>query len=280
MELQMNNRRRTLFHALLAMLLVAGCAQQPVFLPEDWRKPIDRKLVEYPNGFVLKTLARGLTAPSSIAFVNDEGEFKGSILIAESGAVNDQPRIYGWKPDGTYFSIFPRGSHLPSFGIFPQWSDFRGPIGGMVVSQGRIVVTHRDSHGRGLVSSIGFDGSIITLVADMPAQGDYSLTDIVVHPTSGRLFFGLGAATNSGVVGLDDWQIGWVGKYPTFCDQPGVNLKLLGYKFFTRNPRAGLFGGDDNVGTGPFQSFSASNQLRIRKAPNDKSTSTVYSIAP
>jgi glucose/arabinose dehydrogenase len=276
----MTTASRRLFHSLLAIMLLAGCARQPVFLPEDWRKPIDRKLVEYPNGFVLKTIARGLTAPSAIAFVNDEGEFKGSILVAESGVGSELPRIYGWTPEGTYFSIFPRGTRLPSFGILPQWSEFRGPIGGMAVSQGRIFVTHRDSKGRGVVSSIGFDGSITTLMANMPAEGDYSLTDIIVHPTSGRLFFGIGSATNSGVVGLDDWQIGWVDKHPQFCDLPANNLKLLGNKFFTRNPRAGLFGGDDNVGTGPFQPFASSTQLRIRKAPDEKPTSAIYSIAP
>jgi glucose/arabinose dehydrogenase len=131
-----------------------------------------------------------------------------------------------------------------------------------------------------LVSSVGFDGSMTTLVAGLPAQGDYGPTDIVVHPTTGRLFFGMGSATNSGVVGLDDWQIGWVQRHPEFCDQPATNLRLLGYKFFTPNPNAGIFGGADNVGTGPFQPFGSSNLLRIRKAANDKPTSAVYSLAP
>src|SRR5450432_198260 len=190
MRLQMT--WRTVFRGLFAMFLLAGCAQQPTFLTDDMRKPIDRKLVEYPNGFVLKTVARGITAPTAIAFVNDEGEFKGSIIVAESGAGNDRPRIYGWKADGTYFTVFPRRVQLPSFGILPQWSEFRGPIGGMVVSQGKIFITHRDSRGHGIVSSVGFDGSLTTLAAGLPAQGDYGLTDIIVHPTSGRLFFGMG----------------------------------------------------------------------------------------
>ena len=48
------------------------------------------------------------------------------------------------------------------------------------------------------------------------------MTDIAVDPVSGRLFFGVGAATNSGVVGLDNWN--WVQKYPDFCDLPAIKL--------------------------------------------------------
>lgn len=263
---------------LLLVLIVGGCITRPQLLPVDARKPIDRKVVEYPQGFVLKILARGLTAPSSIAFVKEEGEFQGSLLVAESGTEGYSPRIFGWKPDGAYFNVYPRSQKIPIPQIFSGEREIQSPIGGMVVTQGRIFVTHRDSRGRGVVSSLGFDGSVRTVVADMPSQGDHSLTDIAVHPTTGRLYFGQGAATNSGVVGIDNWD--WVTRYSEFADLSSVPVKLLGYKFFTKNPRAGFFGGDDNVGTAPFHAFGKSSLLRIPKAPNDKPTSAVYTISP
>lgn len=286
MELQMSNGTRVgalrvLLAVTLAMLLVApGCAPGPTLIPTAVQKPIDRKIVEYPGGFVLKDFARGITAGSSIAFVEEPGDYQGALLVAENGAGGQPPRIYGWKADRTFFNIYPRNVRLPTFGILRHEKEIYGPIGGLVVSQGRIFVTHRDRSGHGVVTSFGFDGSAMTVVGDLPAQGDYGITDIAVHPTTGRLWFGLGTATNSGVVGIDNWTVGWVKRHARFCDLPYVDLKLLGYRFDTKNPRAGLFGGDDIAVTAPFQAFGSSNQLRISQAANGKPTGAIYSVAP
>lgn len=269
---------KTLTGLLVAMSLIAGCISHPQLVPFDSRRPIDRKVVEYPAGFTLKTIARGLTGPSAIAFVKQEGEYYRSLLVAESGADGRNPRIYGWKPDGTFFNVYPRGQRLPLVELIAKGDEVFGPIGGMVTAHGRIFITHRDANGRGVVSSVGFDGSISTVVADLPSQGDHGLTDIAVDPISGKLFFAQGAATNSGVVGTDNWD--WVKLHPEFCDLPAANIKLLGYKFDTSNPNAGLFGGDDNVSTAPFHPFGRSSELRIAKAPNDKPTAAVYTISP
>src|SRR4051812_21751055 len=93
---------------LASLLALSGCNVGPQFVPESERHAIDRKLVEYPKSWVLKTAARGLTAPEAIAFVTDEGEYKGSLLVAESGQDLKFPRIYGWKPDGTFFTVYPK----------------------------------------------------------------------------------------------------------------------------------------------------------------------------
>jgi glucose/arabinose dehydrogenase len=263
-----------------AMLVGGGCAHGPQFIAQN-RPLVDRKLVEYPPGFELSVAMRGLTAPSAVAFVTAEGEYNNAILIAESGN-EGSPRIYGYKPDGTYFSIYPAAGRIPTFGLISRANDIYAPIGGMCVVGDRIFVTHRDSRGRGVVTSFGFDGSSRTVVSDLPAEGDYSVTDIA-ESLDGRLYFGVGAATNSGVVGIDNWQVGWVRKHPNFCDVPASlstpsTLKLLGFKFLTKNPTAGLFGGDDNVETGPFQPFGKNNQLRIPKS--DTPTAAIYSVSP
>jgi glucose/arabinose dehydrogenase len=257
---------------------VGGCTTGPRFIPSEARTPIDRKVMEYPRAFLLQLAADGLTAPSAIAFVTEDGEYKGSILVAESGADGRAPRIFGWKSDHTYFSIYPHGRQIPTFGLLPHQKDIYGPIGGMAVSQGRIYVTHRDSQGRGVVSAFKFDGSRETIVGDLPAEGDYGVTDIAVNPINSRVYFGVGAATNSGIVGLDNWS--WVQKHPNFCDQPAQNLRLLGFKYLTKNPLAGLFGGDDNVETGPFQPFGKNKALRIPAASNGKPTAAIFSASP
>jgi glucose/arabinose dehydrogenase len=47
----------------------------------------------------------------------------------------------------------------------------------------------------------------------------------------------------------------------------------------TKNPRSGLFGGDDNVETAPFQPFGKNKALTIYPAPNGKPTSAIYSAS-
>ena len=123
-----------------------------------------------------------------------------------------------------------------------------------------------------------------TIAAGFPAQGDYGMTDIAVHP-SGRLYFGVGAATNSGVVGLDNLETGWLKRAPNFCDVPFVDIKLNGFRFDTNNPFASIFGGKDVAVTGPFQRFGASDQTSIPRPPpgrktNEKPTAAVYSVEP
>src|SRR5687768_8153853 len=88
-------------------LLLAGCVRGPWWVAPQDRKPIDRKFVEYPAEFDLEAAVTGLTAPTSVALVHDEGPYQGAILIAEGGAGGFRPRVYGFKPDGTYFEVHP-----------------------------------------------------------------------------------------------------------------------------------------------------------------------------
>jgi sugar lactone lactonase YvrE len=150
----------------------------------------------------------------------------------------------------------------------------------MAVTKDKIYVSHRDDAGMGVITAFGFDGSHSTVVADMPAGGDYALTDVSIHPSNGRIYFGVGAATNSGVVGLDNWEVGWVQENPRFSDRPLLNMKLNGYRFTTANPYGGLFGGDDIAVTAPFQPFGDSRLLRVPASRVSKPTAAVYSISP
>lgn len=258
--------------ALLGAVALIGCQTTPTLLSPADQHAIDRRLVEYPTGFELKPYVRYLTAPSAIAF-----DPEGSLIIASGGVGESEVRLFGFKPDGRRFDIYPSGKRIPIVG-----SKFRiyGPIGGIVVDQGRIFVSHRDENDEGVITAFGYDGSHRTIVGGLPAQGEYAVTDLAINPANGRLYFGVGSATNSGVVGIDDWDTGWVKHHIDFCDQSAVDLKLLGYRFDTKNPGAGLIGGADIAVTAPFQPFGTSKQLRIRRARNDKPTSAVYSVNP
>ena len=81
--------------ALIALTwgLASGCARGPRVLPPEERQPIDRALVEYPAGFELHRYLAGLTAPSAIAFDKQ----RNALLVAESGADGNEPRIIGFN---------------------------------------------------------------------------------------------------------------------------------------------------------------------------------------
>jgi len=245
-------------------------------LPVDQQKPIDRRLIETPAGFELKPVAENLTAPSAIAF-----DSAGSILVAESGAGGGEPRIFGWRlaGDGKFFQIYPTGPRLslPFTGVKTGFRIY-GPVGGMVVDHDKVYVSHRDAESRGVITAFGFDGSHSTIVADLPAQGDYGVTDLAIGP-NGRLYFGVGSVTNSGVVGRDNWDAGWVKPFRNVHDIPSLDLKLNGYRFDAKNPLAGLFE-DEIAVTGPFQAFGKSNEAWIRKSRTGKPNSAVYSVSP
>ncbi len=258
--------------AVFAGVVMTGCARGPRIIDPQKRYAIDRSVVEYPNDVALTPYIDGLTAPVAVAFETDEGPYKDAVLIAEGG---DTPRIYGFKPDGTQFWVYPKHTRIPFLG--DQFALY-GPIGGMVLHGGKVYVSHRDASGMGVITAFDYDGSHSTVVADLPARGDHGVTDLVVNPSNSRLYFGVGSATNSGVVGLDNWEAGWVEDYPDFADRSYVNLKLNGYRFTTVNPNGGVLGGDDIAVTAPFQPFGASRQLRIPASSIGKPTAAIYSV--
>jgi len=260
---------------LAAAVGLSGCAAGPHLVLENRRNVIDRAVVEYPNQMILTPYIGGLTSPCAVAFETEDPDYKGSVLVAEAG-VDGDPRVFGFKPDGTQFWIYPKHAQIPF--LSNLYYRIYGPIGGMVVSKGKIYVSHRDKYGMGVITQFDYNGNHNTVVGDLPAQGDYGVTDLAIHPINGRLYFGVGAATNSGVVGLDNWEEGWVNDHPEVCDRPLYDIKLNGFRFTTINPKGGLFGGDDIANTGPFQKFGASRQVRIPKSPVGKPTAAIYSV--
>ena len=257
---------------LAGLMLLPGCAPHPHMLPYNEQKPIDRSLMKYPTGSVVQPYVRGLSAPTAIAW--DENR---SLLIAQGGNYDEEPSIIGFKPDGSFFQIYPKERRFP---LNLARNDFKlyGPIGGMLVYKGRIYVSHRDEYGRGRITAIDPGGGHTTIAANLPAQGDYSITDMVIEPNLNppRLFFGVGSTTNSGVVGLDNWE--WLRDLSKVHDMSWARVHLRGYRFDSPNPFSGLFGPADIAVTAPFQPFNVSNETEVdgSELPN----AAIYSCSP
>jgi glucose/arabinose dehydrogenase len=260
--------------ALLVLIAVSGCLRPPTIIPAHLRRPIDRSIVEFPAGMQFERYISALTAPTAIEFDKE----KNALLIAESGIGGAGPRIIGFNyVDGTPFTVYPQGKVLGPFRENP----FRiyGPIGGMAVRDGVIYVSHRDKDGVGVISAVTYDGKGKTVVGGLPAQGDYGVTDIVFD-RDGRMYFGVGSATNSGVVGLDNFKRGWVQKHPRTADKPYIPIRLLGSRMFSNNPNAGLFTGSELAITAPFHPFGEYSRSRIIPKDGDKPNAAIFSVMP
>lgn len=260
---------------LAGCLLAAGCTTSPYYWRPAARTVIDRRIVEYPEDFQLKLVMTGLTSPTGICF--DE---LGNLFVAEGGADGRDPRIfYIRKSDGTLNYIYPIGTRFP---LVDLGFHIYGQIGGIAAYHGKLYVSHRDYHDMGVITEFDYSGNHRTIIGNLPAQGDFGVTDVVVPPASAepRLYFGVGSATNSGVVGLDNWEEGWARDYPNACDVPFLPLNLLGFRFDVPNPQASLFSPSSLV-TVPFEPLGISDVEQVPGAdfPLQKPTGAVMSVA-
>jgi glucose/arabinose dehydrogenase len=88
-------------------------------------------------------------------------------------------------------------------------------------------------------------------------MGDHHTNGPALGP-DGWIYFGQGTATNSGIVGEDNFKFGWLKRHPDFHDVPGHDITLTGESVETddvRNPGSGA-----KVRTGPFLPFGTPAQ--------------------
>jgi hypothetical protein len=61
----------------------------------------------------------------------------------------------------------------------------------------------------------------------LPNTGDHHNNQIAIG-TDSKIYFGQGEATNSVVVGEDNFRLGWIKTAPQFHDIPAKNITLTG----------------------------------------------------
>lgn len=183
----------------------------------------------------------GLTFPTGITF---DGE--GAPVVVESGysygEVFTEPRLVRIEPDGTT-RVLARG-------------DRDGPWTGVTFHGGDFYVAAGDVRGTGKILRINAAGERSTVIDGLPSRGDHHTNGPVMGP-DGWLYFGQGVATNSGVVGVDNAQFGWLSRYPEFHDIPGRDITLAGINFKSVNPFAT---GGNEVVTGAYLPFGTPSQ--------------------
>ena len=169
-------------------------------MPERKLDPSDILL---PPGYDIEVFADGLTTPINITFTS-----KGEMLVADSGITDGNGKVLKLTEQG--FIVIGDG--------------FNPPLTGITEYQGNIYVAHR-----GYVTIIQPDGTKMDIIDGLPSIGDHHNNRVVFGP-DGKMYFGQGTATNSGVVGKDN---GWVKEHPFFHDYPGSRVTLNGSNFQT-----------------------------------------------
>src|SRR5919107_2038085 len=126
--------------------------------------------------------------------------------------------------------------------------NLNGPITDIEFYNGKLYVSHR-----GIISTVELQtGLVKDIIVGLPSIGDHHNNQIAIGggPNNNRIYFGQGEATNSGVVGEDNFRLGWAKTAPYFHDIPAKNITLTGQNFITKNPLTAE--PNDNATTGAF----------------------------
>jgi glucose/arabinose dehydrogenase len=202
-----------------------------------WEPPrkINPEDIALPEGYRIILVAEGFTFPTSVTF-----DDKGTPYVVESGyaygEVFLEPKLFRVEANGKYTEVV-RGEN-------------NGPWTSVYFHNGSFIVAEGGQLKGGKILRISTDGKIEALVEGLPGMGDHHTNGAVVGP-DGFIYFGQGTATNSGVVGTDNFNFGWLKRNPEFHDIPCKDITLAGKNFETDNP---LQDGSKAV-TGAFSPF-------------------------
>ena len=187
----------------------------------------------------LELVAEGFSFPTSLTF--DEA---GVVYLAESGLP-----FGGAPPGGRIWRIAPDGSRL----LLAK--GLRPPVNGLTFHKGSLYVSEGGHPGR--ISRLDLNGQTTVILDNLPGPGNYH-TNMVAFGPDGKLYFSQGAMTNTGIVGLDAYELGWLRRLPHAHDIPGYDIVLTGVNIETQNPLKNEQGAQ--VRTGAFVPFGTQTE--------------------
>jgi glucose/arabinose dehydrogenase len=203
---------------------------------------------------MMMKVADNLDFPTGIAL-----DPQGGVYVSESGLSFSGPpgggRILRIALDGTSRCLL---------------DGLRAPVNGVVFHQGTLFISEGGFPGRITRLSLA-SGEATTVLDDLPGFGNYHTNMAVIGP-EGKLYFSQGSLTNSGIIGLDSNDLGWLQRVQHNCDIPAFDLVLAGVNAESPDPASG---NGYRVSTGAFSPFGKATKPGDRVAGRVPCTSAV-----
>jgi glucose/arabinose dehydrogenase len=256
--------------ASLVLLAVAATACSRIALEGADQAAVRHNEVEptgailAPPGFRVELVAEGLNYPSAMDW--DE---RGRLYVLESHSV--PLPLVGIKvvridaPDHPE-TVTLEGPHAPT-----------GTVAvGLVFHDGWFYLSHAENDGSWAISRFrSRGGGVEPVLRGIPAAGDHWVNHLVFD-RSGALWFGVGSATNSGVVSSHDpVNMKWLKQHPEVRDIPCRDVVLRDTSFRDDNALTDETG--DSALTGAYQAYGTSGAQRI--AGERLCTTALYKLA-
>jgi hypothetical protein len=173
-----------------------------------------------PTGYQIEAVAVGLTFPSGVT-----SDDQGRVYVVETGYSYGEvwavPRLLRLESDGRITEI--------------ATGEKNGPWTGVTFYKGFFYVAEGGELQGGRILRIAHDGTKTVLIDNLPTRGDHHTNGPVIGP-DGYLYFGQGTYTNSGVVGHDNAEFGWLKRFRNLHDILCKDIRLNGRNFTTANP--------------------------------------------
>ena len=216
--------------------------------------------IALPDGYRIEAVATGFTFPTGVTF--DE---QGVPYVVEAGysygEVWKEPRLLRVEPETK--TLIAKGTR-------------NGPWTGAVRYGGDFYVAEGGELEGGRILKITDRGEMTAIVDNLPTRGDHHTNGPVVGP-DGLLYFGTGTATNSAVVGEDNYKFGWLKRYPEFHDVPCKDVVLTGENYSGSNPLDPAGGKVETGAYSPFGTATVAGQVIKGQIP---CSGAVLRVAP
>jgi glucose/arabinose dehydrogenase len=207
-------------------------------------------LIENVAAPPLETIFDELSFPTSLVVGGG-----GSFYVAESGLP-----FGGASPGGRIWCLGPGTKRTLLV------AGLRQPVNGLTLYKNRLYVSEGGYPGR--ISRCDLNGGSREVILDnLPGLGNYH-TNMTVFGPDGKLYFSQGALTNTGIIGLDAFEMAWLRHLPHNCDIPGYAVTLSGVNVETPDPLSAQEGARTTTGAFvPFGQITQAGQKIAARLP-------------